>query len=288
MISPGRKYGGSFCDDDYDGTVQSQREAYDSPHSPGNEWRLNQHLSQGPSPRGLGGQGHIWPSASLLRAKETCIKRDRVKGLFLCSIHQNSINTRSKFEIFIIWAFPPSPIHFSLLHFYHTIIILLSPRSLHRELRHCLPIVTPIYLSNPAFFSQSPTRPRNRNQKKKKHTPPYFSFKMLSLNHVAGFTGLLLLSVLQATSAFPTADPAPVAAASTLQHRELDGYIDCSDEQKTKLGQGFADAATLARWTFDHPIDLNYAAYVSFSLLSPSCLFFYLTIERERKRAGRF
>lgn len=82
---------------------------------------------------------------------------------------------------------------------------------------------------------------------------------MLSLNHhFAGFTGLLFLSILQATSAFPTADP----ALATLQPRALDKYVDCSDDQKKKLGQGFADAATLARWTFDHPIDLNYAAYV--------------------------
>lgn len=86
---------------------------------------------------------------------------------------------------------------------------------------------------------------------------------MPPLHLVAGFTGLLL-SILQTTSAFPAADPAP--ALSTLYTRALDRYVDCSEDQQAKLGQGFADAATLARWTFDHPIDLNYAAYVLSSL----------------------
>ena len=81
---------------------------------------------------------------------------------------------------------------------------------------------------------------------------------MLSFHHVAGFTGLLF-SILPSTSAFPTA---PALAPSTLYPRAIDNYIDCSEDQQSKLGQGFADAATLARWTFDHPIDLNSAAYV--------------------------
>ena len=43
--------------------------------------------------------------------------------------------------------------------------------------------------------------------------------------------------------------------------RALDSYVDCSNDQKNKLGQGFADAATLGRWVFDHPIDLSSTAY---------------------------
>lgn len=42
--------------------------------------------------------------------------------------------------------------------------------------------------------------------------------------------------------------------------------------QKKKLGKGFADAATLANWTINHPIDLEYAAYV------PSCFFTFKPI----------
>lgn len=43
--------------------------------------------------------------------------------------------------------------------------------------------------------------------------------------------------------------------------RAVDAYVDCNDEQKRKLGQGFADAATLAQWTSDHPIDTSSTAY---------------------------
>lgn len=87
--------------------------------------------------------------------------------------------------------------------------------------------------------------------------------KMHSLHYAAGFTGLLF-SILQPTTAFPTTSDSlhPALAPSTLLPRALDGYVDCSEDQQRKLGQGFADAATLARWTFDHPIDLNYAACV--------------------------
>lgn len=82
---------------------------------------------------------------------------------------------------------------------------------------------------------------------------------MQSLHYAAGFVGILF-SILQTTCALPTADP--TSAPSTLVPRVLDRYVDCSDDQKQILGQGFADAATLARWTFDHPIDLGHTAYV--------------------------
>ena len=51
----------------------------------------------------------------------------------------------------------------------------------------------------------------------------------------------------------------PNLSPSALFPRALDKYVDCSDDQQRKIGQGFADAATLARWTSDHPIDLTYA-----------------------------
>lgn len=86
---------------------------------------------------------------------------------------------------------------------------------------------------------------------------------MHSLHYAAGFTGILF-SILQPTTAFPTTPDSlhPASAPATLFPRALDGYVDCSEDQQRKLGQGFADAATLARWTLDHPIDLNYAACV--------------------------
>lgn len=90
---------------------------------------------------------------------------------------------------------------------------------------------------------------------------------MLSLHYAAGLAGILF-SLLQTTSALPTSDP--TTAPSNLFSRALDKYVDCSDEQKTKLGQGFADAATLARWTFDHPISLGHTAYVLPCLLIQS------------------
>ena len=85
---------------------------------------------------------------------------------------------------------------------------------------------------------------------------------MQSLHYGAGLAGILF-SILQTTTAFPTPDSLQGSAPSTLFPRALDKYVDCNVDQKKKLGQGFADAATIARWTFDHPIDRSYAAYVS-------------------------
>lgn len=96
---------------------------------------------------------------------------------------------------------------------------------------------------------------------------PAHEVNMPSLHYAAGLAGIIF-SLLQTTSALPTSDPTPVP--STLFPRALDKYVDCSDDQKKKLGQGFADAATLARWTFDHPISLGHTAYVLPCLLLQS------------------
>lgn len=93
---------------------------------------------------------------------------------------------------------------------------------------------------------------------------PAREVNMRSLHYAAGLAGILF-SLLQTTIALPTSDPA--SASSTLFPRILDRYVDCSDDQQKKLGQGFADAATLARWTFDHPISLGHTAYVLPGLL---------------------
>ena len=47
--------------------------------------------------------------------------------------------------------------------------------------------------------------------------------------------------------------------------RALDFYVNCSKDQKKKLDRGFKDAATLARWTSEHPIDLSRSAYVQYA-----------------------
>lgn len=70
-------------------------------------------------------------------------------------------------------------------------------------------------------------------------------------------------SLIIANTAIASLIPSHVSGDIANKHkaRALEFYVDCSDDQKTKLGQGFADAATLARWVFDQPIDLASTAY---------------------------
>ena len=81
--------------------------------------------------------------------------------------------------------------------------------------------------------------------------PPAHKVNIPYLHYAAGLVGILF-SLVQTTSALPTSDPttapttARTTAPSTKFPRVLDRYVDCSDDQKQKLGQGFADAATLA------------------------------------------
>lgn len=83
---------------------------------------------------------------------------------------------------------------------------------------------------------------------------------MPSLYTVSCFVGS---SFIIANTAIASLIPSHVSReiANTLKARALDSYVDCNADQMTKLGQGFADAATLARWVFDHPIDLSSTAY---------------------------
>lgn len=45
------------------------------------------------------------------------------------------------------------------------------------------------------------------------------------------------------------ANPLP---STTLVARYETNYVDCTDDQKTKLKRGFGDAAQLARWMYDN------------------------------------
>lgn len=83
---------------------------------------------------------------------------------------------------------------------------------------------------------------------------------MPSLYHLSAVTTSFFII---ANTAIASLIPSHVSRDLTGKHeaRALDFYVDCSDDQKNKLGQGFADAATLARWVFDHPIDLSSTAY---------------------------
>lgn len=145
--------------------------------------------------------------------------------------------------------------------------------SLHQLVSH--PVYFPFfYLTHLSLLSSSNrsicqlhrfTNPSRSIAAHEQITPLLFNMK--SLHHAAGLAGILF-SLLQATSALPTSDPTTVP--STLLPRALDKYVGCSDDQKNKLGQGFADAATLARWTFDHPISIDHTAYVLPCLLLQS------------------
>ena len=85
---------------------------------------------------------------------------------------------------------------------------------------------------------------------------------MLALFHL-GCIAATILSTVHVVNGSPTPQLLPSTnTAGKLFTRALDGYDDCSDDQKEKLGRGFADAATLARWTGDHEIDLESTACV--------------------------
>ena len=88
---------------------------------------------------------------------------------------------------------------------------------------------------------------------------------MLSLYNL-GCVAATILAIGHTAIGSPTPQQlTPRDAALNLIARDITEYVDCTDDQKSKLGQGFADAATLARWVFDHPIDKNGPAYVAFT-----------------------
>jgi hypothetical protein len=51
------------------------------------------------------------------------------------------------------------------------------------------------------------------------------------------------------------AAPTEGELAEMLIKRAILGYEDCTDDQKKKAGRAFADAATLARWTYDKKLE---------------------------------
>lgn len=48
------------------------------------------------------------------------------------------------------------------------------------------------------------------------------------------------------------ASPVLQEKRATLVPRSAVNFVDCDQKQKDKLGKGFADAATLARYAWDH------------------------------------
>ena len=73
-----------------------------------------------------------------------------------------------------------------------------------------------------------------------------------SLSNIVHFSYLVALasSALWFTTSVNAA-PTDGELVEMLIKRAILGYEDCTDDQKKKAGRAFADAATLARWTYD-------------------------------------